>query len=157
MPDRDDRDEYQRNAPENEGRERPQYHHDARRGETRYPPDSGSQHSGRPGHSEPHSALNEPVADIEAEAETQSIGRRDSVADPTGMGRPETSDTRGTEGDPVMRGSGDRETHNPAQMTPRGVIDAEEEAMRRAEERTGVSLTDHGEEGTGNADDVPPA
>ena len=57
------------------------------------------------------------------------------------MGRPETSDTRGSDGDPVLRDNGDREVHNPAQMTPRGVVDAEEEAMRRAEERTGVPLT----------------
>jgi hypothetical protein len=141
MPEPDTRDEYQRTAPENEGRERPQYHHDARRGETRYPPQSGPQHSGRPGHSEPHSALNEPVSEIEAEDEWQRVGRRESVADVTGMGRPETGDTRGTEGDPVMRGSEDREVHNPAQMTPRGVLDAEEEAMARAEERTGVPLT----------------
>jgi hypothetical protein len=147
----DRRDEDQRNAPENDGRERPQYHHDARRGETRYPPESGSQYSGRPGHSDPHSALNEPVAEIEADAEWQRIGRRDSVADTTGMGRPETSDTRGTEGDPVMRGSGDREVHNPAQMTPRGVIDAEEEAMRRAQARTGVPLTDEPDAPSGSS------
>jgi hypothetical protein len=112
VAEKDERDDYQRSAPENEGRERPQYHHDARRGETRYPPQSGSQHSGR-----------------------------DSVADPTGMGRPQTSDTRGSDGDPVMRDNGEREAHNPAQMTPRGVTDAEQEAMRRAEERTGVPLT----------------
>jgi hypothetical protein len=141
MPQSDDRDEYQRTAPENEGRDRPQYHHDSRRGETRYPPQSGRQHSGRPGHSDPHSALNQPVSEIEADAEWQRLGRRDSVSDVTGMGRPETSDTRGTGGDPVMRGSCDREAHDPAQMTPRGVADAEEEAMRRAEERTGVPLT----------------
>jgi hypothetical protein len=137
-----DRDEYQRTAPENEGRERPQYHHDAHRGETRYPPESGSQHSGRPGHRDPHSSLNEPVADIEADAESHRGTRRDSVADTTGMGRPQSADTRGTEGDPVMRESGDREVHNPAQMTPRGITDAEEEAMRRAQDRTGVPLTD---------------
>jgi hypothetical protein len=141
VAEKDERDDYQRNAPENEGRERPQYHHDARRGETRYPPQSGSQHSGRPGHDEPHSALNQPVAEIEAEDEWQRVGRRDSVADPTGMGRPQTSDTRGSDGDPVMRDNGEREAHNPAQMTPRGVTDAEQEAMRRAEERTGVPLT----------------
>src|SRR3954468_4642269 len=67
----DERDDDQRDAPENEGSERPQYHHDARRGETRYPPQSGPQHSGRPGHDEPHSALNQPVAEIEGDAELQ--------------------------------------------------------------------------------------
>ena len=140
MADKDERDPYQRSAPENAGTERPQYHHDPQHGETRYPPQSGSQHSGRPGHDDPHSALNQPVDEIEADAEWQRIGRLQSVSDPTGMGRPETSDTRGTDGDPVMRGNGDREAHNPAQMTPRGVLDAEEEAIRRAEERTGVPL-----------------
>jgi hypothetical protein len=156
MSGRDQRDEYPRNAPESEGGERQHYHHDARRGQTRYPPESGSQHSGRPGHRDPHSALNEPVAEIEADAEWQRIGRRDSVADTTGMGRPETSDTRGTQGDPVMRGSGDREAHNPAQMTPRGVVDAEEEAMRRAQERTGVPLTDDRDEASWSSEDASP-
>lgn len=79
MPASDDRDENRRHAPENEGSDRPQYHHDAEHGETRYPPESGSQHSGRQGHSDPHSALNEPVADIEAEAELQRVGLGDNV------------------------------------------------------------------------------
>jgi hypothetical protein len=142
----DHRDENERNAPESAGRERSQYHHDARRGATRYPPQPGAQQPGRPGRDEPHSRLNQSVADVEAEAEFQRLGRRDSVADTTGMGRPQTSDTRGTHGDPVLREDGDRETHNPAQMTPRGVLDAEEEAMRRAEERTGVPLTGDGDD-----------
>jgi hypothetical protein len=141
MPAEDERDEDQRSPSENDARERPQYHHDARRGETRYPPQTGAQYAGRPGHDEPHSSLNVPVTEIEADAELERIGRRDSVADITGMGRPETSDTRGSDGDPVLRESDDREAHNPAQMTPRGVADAEEEAMRRAEQRTGVPLT----------------
>jgi hypothetical protein len=150
VADQDERDEYQRTAAENEGRKRPQYHHDASRGETRYPPQAGSQHSGRPGHDEPHSALNQPVDEIEADDEWQRAGRRDSAADPTGMGRPQTSDTRGSEGDPVMRDNGERELHNPAQMTPRGVVDAEEEAIRRAEERTGVPLMpDEGADASG--------
>jgi hypothetical protein len=108
------------------------------------PPESEHQQSGRPGHSDPHSALNTPVSEIEAQDEVERLGRRDSVRDVTGMGRPETSDTRGTEGDPVMRRNDDRETHNPAQTTPRGVLDAEREAMLRAEQRTGVPLTDEG-------------
>jgi hypothetical protein len=142
--DRVDRDKCQRAAPENEGRERPQYDHDARRGETGYPPQDGFQHSARPGHGGPHSALNRPVADVDEEAEFERIGRRDSVADVTGMGRPQSSGMRGAHGDPEMRASGDREAHNCAQMTPRGVLDAEEEAMRRAQERSGVPLTDDG-------------
>jgi hypothetical protein len=149
MGNEDHRDEYQRHAPENEGRERPQYHHDAHRGETRYPPESGSQHSGRPGHAEPHSALNEPVDEAGAERAAEAVGRRDSVADVTGMGRPETADTRGEEGDPVERGNPDAEARNPAQNTPRGRLDAEREAMERAEERTGVRLADLGEDGAG--------
>jgi hypothetical protein len=142
MVDRADRDKFHRAAPANEARQRPQYDHDARRGETRYPPQDGFQHSGRPGHDDPHSALNQPVADVDREAELERIGRRDSVADVMGMGRLQSSDTRGTHGDPEMRESGDREAHNSAQMTPRGVLDAEKEAMRRPQERTGVPLTD---------------
>ena len=91
MPASDDRDENQRDAPENEGSERPQYHHDAEHGETRYPPESGSQHSGRSGHSDPHSALNEPVANIEADAELQRVGLGDNV--------PEAATTSGAETD----------------------------------------------------------
>jgi hypothetical protein len=108
-----DRDDHQRSAPEN-----------------------------RPGQRDPHSPLNTPVSEIEAQDAVERLGRRDSVRDVTGMGRPQTSDTRGSEGDPVMRDDEDRETHNPAQTTPRGVLDAEQEAMLRAEQRTGVPLTD---------------
>ena len=89
MPAGDDRHENQSHAPENDRSERPQYHHDAEHGETRYPPASGSQHSGRPGHSDPHSALNEPVADIEAAAELQRVGLGDNV--------PEAETTGGVE------------------------------------------------------------
>jgi hypothetical protein len=142
MPDGDDRDDFQRSAPETRHADRPQYHHDPQHGETRYPPQSGPQHSGRPGHDDPHSVLNTPVSEIEAEAEVERLGHRDPISDVTGMGRAQTSDTRGTDGDPVMRGSGDRETHNPAQTTPRGVQDAEEDAMRRVQEHTGVPLVD---------------
>ena len=73
----DDRDENQPNATENEGGERPQYHHDAEHGETRYVSDSER--------SEPHSALNRPVADVEAAADLQRVGLGDNVpeAEPT--------------------------------------------------------------------------
>jgi hypothetical protein len=143
MNERDTPESDERSARENEGSERPQYHHDARHGVTRYPPESGAQHSGRPGHGEPHSALNTPISEIEGADEAERNARRDSVADVTGMGRPETSDTRGSDGDPVLRGGDDeREVRNAAQTTPRGVVDAEEEAIRRAEERTGVAPTD---------------
>ena len=106
MPADDDRDENQRNAPENEGSDRPQYHHDAEHGETRYPPESGSQHSGRPGHSDPHSALNEPVADIEADAELQRVGLGDNV--------PEPEAARGAEG------TGDEDRAGSSEDAPRG-------------------------------------
>ena len=130
----DDRDDARRD----EGAERRQYHHDPAHGETRYPPEGGE--------SDPHSALNTPVSEIEARADEVRVGHRDSTADVTGMGRPESSDTRGSDGDPVERGGAeDREVRNAAQSTPRGVLDAEAEAMRRAEERTGVPLTDDAE------------
>jgi hypothetical protein len=82
------------------------------------------------------------VSEIEADAELERLGHHEPVADVTGMGRPQTSDTRNTDGDPVLSESDDRETRNAAQSTPRGVADAEEEAMRRAQEHTGVPLVD---------------
>jgi hypothetical protein len=92
---------------------------------------------------DPHAALNTPVSEIESEAEWQTLGRRERVADVTGMGRAQTSTSRGLDGDPVLRESDDeRESRNPNQSTPRGVRDGEEDAMRRAEEHTGVPLTD---------------
>jgi hypothetical protein len=109
------------------------YDHDPARGET-HPPDADQ---------DPHDALNTPVSEIESEAEWQRLGRRESVADITGMGRAQTSTTRGQDGDPVLREQDEeRETRNPGQSTPRGVVDAEGEAMRRVEEHTGVPLTD---------------
>ena len=92
---------------------------------------------------DPHASLNTPVSEIESEAEWQTIGRRESVADVTGMGRAQTSTTRGLDGDPELSESDDeRESRNPNQSTPRGVLDGEEDAMRRVEEHTGVPLTD---------------
>jgi hypothetical protein len=49
--------------------ERPQYHHDAGQGETRYPPESGEQYAGDRDEKDPHSRLNTPVEDVEASAE----------------------------------------------------------------------------------------
>jgi hypothetical protein len=111
----------------------PRYNHDPAAGETHAPdPDR-----------DPHDALNTPVSEIEADAEWQRLGRRDSVADVTGMGRPQTSDTRGSDGDPVLRESDDdREERNPGQTTPFGETDAEQDALRRVEEDTGVPLTE---------------
>jgi hypothetical protein len=109
------------------------YNHNPALGETHGPD----------GETDPHDALNTPVSEIERDAEWQRLGRRDSVADVTGMGRAQTSTTRGLDGDPELRESDDdREARNPAQSTPRGVVDAEAEAMRRVEEETGVPLTD---------------
>jgi hypothetical protein len=110
------------------------YNHDPDLGET-HPPATDI---------DPHDALNTPVSEIESDAEWQRIGRRDSVADVRGMGRAQTSTTRGVEGgDPELRESDDeREARNPAQSTPRGIVDAEQEAMRRVEDETGVPLTD---------------
>jgi hypothetical protein len=115
------------------------YHHDPAEGET-HPPDPDG---------DPHDALNTPVSEIEREAEWERVGRRVSDADVTGMGRPQTSTTRGQDGDPVLREEDDeREARNPGQSTPRGVADAEEDAMRRVEEHTGVPLTDDDQRGS---------
>ena len=111
----------------------PRYNHDPDAGET-HPPDADA---------DPHAALNTPVSEIEGDAEWQRVGRRESVSDVTGMGRPQTSDTRGSDGDPVLRASDDeREARNPAQSTPFGEVDAEEDALHRVEEHTGVPLSD---------------
>ena len=92
---------------------------------------------------DPHDALNTPVSEIESDAEWQRLGRRESVSDVTGMGRAQTSDTRGSDGDPVLRESDDeREERNPAQSTPFGELDAEADALHRVEEHTGVPLTE---------------
>jgi hypothetical protein len=109
------------------------YNHDPAAGET-HPPDPDA---------DPHAALNTPVSEIEGDAGWQRVGRRESVSDVTGMGRPQTSDTRGSEGDPVLRASDDeREARNPAQSTPFGERDPEEDALHRVEEHTGVPLSD---------------
>jgi hypothetical protein len=113
--------------------DKPRYNHDPEVGETHAPdPDA-----------DPHAALNTPVSEIESDAEWQRLGRRESTSDVTGMGRAQTSDTRGTDGDPVLRESDDdREARNPGQSTPFGETDAEEDALLRVEDHTGVPLTD---------------
>jgi hypothetical protein len=111
--------------------ERPQYNHDARKGETRGPDDR-----------DPHAQLNTPVADIEAQADVEGRPARGPVADIEGMGSGQKRNPGQGAGDPSLGTRPDRETRNPAQTTPRGVEDAEAEAMRAAEEATGVPLTD---------------
>jgi hypothetical protein len=121
--------------------EQPKYEHDAQRGATRYPPDQGEEYGGRKVERDPHDRLNTPVEDIEEAAERDAGIRGGPVTDVTGMGGRE----RGGEGDdPVLPdGSrGDREERAPRQSTPRGEPDAEAEAVRRAEEATGVPLED---------------
>jgi hypothetical protein len=91
---------------------------------------------------DPHADLNTPVSEIEAEA-AENVGHRGSVVDVAGMGRAQTADGRRGPGDPELSETDDaREARNPAQSTPRGVVDAEAEAMHRVEEDTGVPLTD---------------
>jgi hypothetical protein len=108
------------------------YEHDPAAGETH----------GR-GDGDPHERLNTPVSEVEEQAEWDRIGQRGPEVDVAGMGRPQTSDTRGTDGDPELsRDQDERETRNPGQSTPFGETDAEGEAMRRVEEETGVPLTD---------------
>lgn len=136
----DERDPYQKQTDENERSDRPQYHHDARRGETRYPPESGSEYGGVRDEADPHSRLNTPVSEVEEAAETDRLGIAGPGVDVAGMGRAQRSDTRGGAGDPEFGNRPDREEHNPAQSTPRGVLDPEAEAVRDVEERLGVDL-----------------
>jgi hypothetical protein len=104
-------------------------------------PEGGETH-GR-GDRDPHDALNTPVSEIEKDAERERIGQRGPEVDVAGMGRAQGADTRGTDGDPVLsRTDDEREERNPAQSTPRGVVDAERDAVRRVEEDTGVPLED---------------
>jgi hypothetical protein len=149
----DRRDPYQKEAAENERSDRPQYHHDATKGETRYPPESGYQHAGDPGERDVHSRLNTPLSELEASEDVDYAGTSGPTADVTGMGSSQRGDTNyAGGGDPVFGGRPDRETVNPAQNTPRGVVDAETEAVRAAEEATGVRLLpddDDGAEGSG--------
>jgi hypothetical protein len=114
------------------------YEHDARRGETRFPPQEGSQYGGRRGERDPHERLNTPVSEAEAEVDPGHGGG----VDVRGMGRPQKHGSPDA-GDPELPESsrGDRETRNEAQTTRRGIPDAEREAMRDAEEKTGVPLT----------------
>jgi hypothetical protein len=137
----DQRDPYQKSAPENERSDRPQYHHDATKGETRYPPESGYQHAGDPGERDVHSRLNTPLSELEANEDVDRLGTSGPTADVQGMGSSQRGDTNyGGAGDPVFGTRPDRETINAAQNTPRGVLDAETEAVRAAEEATGVRL-----------------
>ena len=115
---------------------------DATRGATRYPPQTGDEHSGRRDERDPHERLTRPVSEVEAEAERDAGIRGGPVNDVTGMG----GAGQGGEGtDPVLAAGGsrgDREERAPGQSTPRGEPDAEAEAVRRAEEATGVPLED---------------
>ena len=43
---------------------------------------------------DPHASLNTPVSEIEADAELERLGHHEPVVDVTGMGRPQSSDTR---------------------------------------------------------------
>lgn len=91
---------------------------------------------------DPHSALNTPVSEIEEEAR-ENVGHRVSAVDVTGMGRAQGADTRGQDDEPELSEQDDeREARNPAQSTPRGVVDAEAAELRKVEEDTGVPLID---------------
>jgi hypothetical protein len=118
--------------------DRPRYEHDASKGETRYPPETGKEYGGRAGERDPHSRLNTPLEALDRQAAAEGVGRGGPVNDVRGMGPGGDGD------DPELpEGSrGDREERNPGQTTPRGVQDAETEAMRRAQEATGVPIVD---------------
>jgi len=99
----------------------------------------GGDRGGRPGEHDPHGRLNRPVDDIEREAEHDAGVRLHPTNDVAGMGRGGGS----SEGpDPMLpEGSrADREERSPGQSTPFGEPDAEADAVRRAEEATGVPL-----------------
>lgn len=85
----DARENDQHPATEGENAERPQYHHDPDHGETRYPPETGAQHPGRAGHSEPHSALNTPVSAIDSRDEIDRAGLRESGSEANRQPAPE--------------------------------------------------------------------
>jgi hypothetical protein len=120
--------------------ERRQYDHRPDAGETRYPPESGEQHSGVPGQRDPHEPLNTPLSELDEEADVDRIGHGGGHADVTGMGRQQRGDKDQSGGDPTFGTRPDREERNPGQNTPFGETDAEAEAVHRAEEATGVPL-----------------
>jgi hypothetical protein len=121
---------------------RPRYEHDAGKGETRYPPQEGEQYGGRPGERDPHSRLNTPLSDLERQAQEEGAPRGGPVVDVQGMGGGAKGGGEGSDPELPEGSRGDREARNAAQTTPRGVEDAEAEAMRRAQEATGVPLVD---------------
>src|SRR4051812_46771622 len=62
--------------------DRPQYEHDASKGETRYPPQDGEQFGGRPGEGDPHSRLNTPLSELDhltRTTEPSAVTRNDAL------------------------------------------------------------------------------
>jgi hypothetical protein len=119
---------------------RPQYDHRPDAGETRYPPESGEQHSGVRDQRDPHEPLNTPLTELDEEADIDRIGHGGGHVDVAGMGSPQRGDNDRAGGDPSFGTRPDREERNPGQTTPFGETDAEADAVRRAEESTGVPL-----------------
>ncbi len=97
--------------------DRPPYELDARKGETRYPPEEGEQFGGRPGELDPHSRLSTPLSELD-----QLAGTDDEAADNDKERRAEEEG-----GDPVE--------------ATRAVEDHEAtEALRRAEDQAGGTI-----------------
>jgi hypothetical protein len=97
--------------------DRPQYEHDASKGETRYPPEEGAQFGGRPGERDPHSRLNTPLSELDQLADT----------DDGAVGSDEERRAEEEGGDPVE--------------STRTVEDGEAEtALRRAEDEAGGTI-----------------
>jgi hypothetical protein len=74
--------------------DRPQYEHDASKGETRHPPQEGEQYGGRPGERDPHSRLNTPLSELDREAAEEERG---------GSVRKDDDDSREVEGADARR------------------------------------------------------
>jgi hypothetical protein len=120
--------------------EQRKYEHDATKGATRYPPDAGEEYGGRHDERDPHSRLNTPVEEVENDVEAQ-VGRQGGPAvDVQGMGGGSKGGGDGDDPELPEGSRGDREARGAGQATPRGMTDAEAEAVRRAEEATGVPL-----------------
>jgi hypothetical protein len=114
--------------------DRPQYDHDAGKGETRYPPQEGEQYRGRPGERDPHSRLNTPLSELDRQAEEERVGDGRLIA-ASMEGAAAGSDDDSPEG-----GRADKEEREPVEST-REVEDGEaEEALRRAQDEAGGTI-----------------
>ena len=107
--------------------DRPQYEHDARKGETRYPPPEGEQYGGRPGERDPHSRLNTPLSELDLQAGDEHVA---DAAPFAASSEDESADER----------RADREETDPVEAIREADDGNAEEALRRAEEEAGGAI-----------------